>query len=470
MNLKQSNSLITILLNFIICTLVICNIALLFHNFSLNIFKKRNIITKPILLNSSYTKKIEVSTPKSLDFEETPRHLPPPPQDINYTENELEEAIAGLHIPTWSRSYVKCDDPRSEVTCTQVVLAWRCLNSWAKYIESTKFEDRNHFIMQHLYDGVGNRFSTDTTTFIIALMLNRSYIMESSYPQGNKMVFGQAFEFHPDVLMRKDEVDEYFKREGDRIRSNIQTFDLWYLYDYNVENKKKILYVDYLLYATMAYTHNQLSEFSRKNFGMHAAYFVCNFLMRLPQKSIEKAKKTFEKVPAGYRIFGVHLRFQHAGQFYSHNITRTLEVVIPFLKRKLEEKPTIFAFASDSSKMEQEFRKHFGKHMITVDTIRIADYDHDSALNDIAMLEMCDECLLSYRSTFSYVCAMRMGKRAWFVEKEADHVFQASNSQATVVSALFHNWDVNDWQLNRRVHVNERNEEALRYYCKYFLV
>lgn len=467
---KNNLSLMSVFQSTLIVGLIIYNIILFVKNNAFNSYQGRQINIKPTSLNETETKLLAKKGSEDVTYESTLRHLPPKFPEINYTEEELKEAVIGLNLPTWSRSYVPCDHPDSEVTCSQTVQAWRVLNGWAKYIDSTPFEERKHFLMKHLYDGVGNRFSTDTTTFLIALMQNRSYILESDFPNGQKKQVGQAFELHPSVLLRQDAVDEYFKTEGDRIRSNIQTFDLWYGYDYDEELKKKIIYVDYLLYATMAYTHGQLSDFVRTNFGMHAAYFACNFLMRLPQKSIDLAKQVMDTVPKGYRVFGVHLRFQHAGQFYSHNIQTTLKAVTPFLKKKLAEKPTVFAFASDSKQMEEEFRKIFGNHMITTETIRMADYDHLSALNDIAFLEMCDECLISYRSTFSYVCAMRMGKRAWFVEKEAPYVFQASNSQATAVSALYHSWDVNDWQLNRRVHVNSRNEEALRYYFKYFLV
>jgi len=391
---------------------------------------------------------------------------------INYSKEELEEAVIGLQLPTWSRSYTKCDHPQSEVSCSQVISAWRCLSSWANHMNTTQFNDRKHFLMKHTYDGVGNRFSTDTTTFVIALMDNRSYIMESYYPSGHSKRIGQAFNFHPSVLIRDGEIDKFFKEKGDSIRSNIQTFDYWYRYDYFGTEfpHHQILYVDYLLYATMAYTHDQMSAFCREHFGMHAGYFICNFLMRLPQKAMDEAQKAFKNAPQNVRVFGVHLRFQFPGQFYSYNVTTTINTVLRFLYQKKNEMPTVFAFASDSGEMEKAFRTHFGDRMITTNTYRAADADHDSALYDIAMLEMCDECLLTYRSTFSFVVAMRMGKRAWFVERESPDVFHSSNSQSTAVSALFHNWDVNDWQLNRRVHVLSKNEEALRYYFRYFLL
>lgn len=398
------------------------------------------------------------------------RHIPPKIEDINFTESELNEAIKGLNLPVWSRSYRNCSDEGSEVSCSQIIKAWRCLHSWEVYVNEQPFDKRRHFLMKHLYDGIGNRFSTDTTTFIFALMNNRSYVVDSEYPTESGPRKGQAFKFNKHVLLSDNPKYVKYRNATKDIRV-IDTFDPWYSYNfYGDFFKHDIITVDRLLYATMMYTNSQTYEFSVKHFGMHAAYFICNFLTKIPGPAIENAKKIVSSVPADVRVFGVHLRLQFPGQFYSHSVERTMEVVIPFLKSKRREMPTIFAFASDSKDMEVEFLKHFKDCTIQTDVTRVADFDHDSAIYDIALLEMADELLLTYRSTFSYVCAMRTGKRAWFVEKESSNVFISSNSQSTAISTLYHQFDHNDWQLNRRVRHTRSNEKALRYYMKYFLV
>ena len=101
---------------------------------------------------------------------------------------------------------------------------------------------------------------------------------------------------------------------------------------------------------------------------------------------------------------------------------------------------------------------------------RMADVDQDSALYDIALLEICDDLLLTYRSTFSYVISMRILKRGWYIEKESPGIFQASNSQSDSISVLYHNYDFNNWQTNRRVYLNDNDEETLRYFFKYLLL
>jgi hypothetical protein len=115
------------------------------------------------------------------------------------------------------------------------------------------------------------------------------------------------------------------------------------------------------------------------------------------------------------------------------------------------------------------FLELFPSNTLRTKAIRKPDFDHNSALMDLTFLEMCDDCLLSFRSTFSFAVASRRGTRCFFVEKEAPEVFQIANSQAGSVSMQFHFWDVNDWQTGRRYIVRSWNELATRYYYKFLM-
>ena len=471
------------ILNIAIVALIIVNIIIHINTFYDQGYETRKIHAKPEFFTDeeeSILSKEESFYHYKNSFIRYEKHIANHSDDfddVTYTESELEEAIKGLNLPTWSRSYVHCNNSESEVTCKEVVSAWKYLKEWISFIKKHPFnERRKHLLLKSVRGGVGNRLSTSTVGFMIALLENRSFVMEALHPKDRKSAKGQAFEMNEYVDERKDRVDVYFKETGDRIRETVQTMDDWYSYDFindfesSEEDEDNVLFIDNLLYSTMIYTNGQLSKYARKHFGMHAGYFISNFLMKLPKAAIEEAKRVTSNVPSNVRIFGVHLRYQQAGNFYSYNISQTMNVVVHFLKQKLIEKPTVFAFASDSKEMEEAFIEAFPNNTITAKTKRLPDFDHPSALNDLALLEMCDELLVSYRSTFSHQAVMRTGKRAWFIEKEAENVFISSNSQATAISALYHQHDENDWQMNRRVHINTDNEEALRYYCKYFLI
>ena len=298
-------------------------------------------------------------------------------------------------------------------------------------------------------------------------------IVEGSFLKNGETIQtgGNAYDYYP-LIYKQNETFKKILDEPDRNPPYyVQTFDAWFWANFDGPFKSKNnLDLNRLIYSTMMYTQFQMGKFCIENFGMHGVYFLSNFLCRIPQNHLDNAKKILSNIPKNVRVFGVHLRFQFPGQFYSYSVETTMKVVTPFLKEKLKEKKTIFAFASDNKDMEIAFKKEFSEHMLQSDAIRRADFDHVSALTDISLLMMCDECLLSYRSTFSFAIASRMGKRCWFVEKESLGVFQGSNSQATAISLLFHNWDVNDWQTNRRFHHLSQNEEYMRYFFKYFMI
>jgi hypothetical protein len=390
-----------------------------------------------------------------------------------FTETELEAAISGLNLPTWSRSYQRCDSPQSEVTCAQVVHAWRTLNGWS-ISQRSPFSTHHHFLVLHAFDGVGNRMSTEVATFVIALLHNLTYTVRGRFPtQTGQWANGQAFDFHPSVsvvgLSNISEIDEYFEPETVGFRLN--SFDEWYSYDFdNLVSTHETLYFDMLLYATMPYTNPQLASFCYEHFGTHLVYFVSNFLMTFPSEAMEQAHLVFDTIPANVRAFGVHIRFHKAGQYFTYTIERTFEVIKPFLKYEFQSQPTIFAFASDSSVAEGLIQHEFPGGVIKTSAYRRSDGDHRSALYDMALLEMCDERLLTYRSTFSYQSMARVGKRAWFVDKETPDVFQISNSQATSISMLYHDFDFNDWQCARRFRVGYREENYFRRYFKYFVL
>jgi hypothetical protein len=213
-----------------------------------------------------------------------------------------------------------------------------------------------------------------------------------------------------------------------------------------------------------------MHEFCVEHFGMHAVYFLSNFFMKPSESNFNAAQNVVKTVPPTTCLFGVHLRLQFPGQFYSYSVQQSINIVAPFLRQKAEEKPMIFGFASDSKHMEAAFVSEFGKKVLMTSAIRLPDFDHRSALTDLLFLEMCDECLLSFRSTFSFAVASRRGVPSYFVDKEAPEVFALSNSQAGSVSMTMTAWDVNDWQTSRRFFVKGQNEQAMRYYLKYFML
>jgi hypothetical protein len=230
------------------------------------------------------------------------------------------------------------------------------------------------------------------------------------------------------------------------------------------------LLVDLLLFATMPYTNPNMADFSYTHFGRHMMYFVSNYAMRIPASALEQATLALDPVPRDIRTFGVHLRFHIAGEYFAYSVERTFASIEPFLVFTSNQRPTVFAFASDSAALEKRFAQTFGRQMVKTPAMRQSDGDHSSALYDLAMLEMSDDLLLTYRSTFSYVAMARTARRAWFIDKETPDVFQISNSQATIISMIYHQFDFNDWQPSRRFRLSDSVLSTWRRYFKYFML
>ena len=401
---------------------------------------------------------------------ETDIHLPQPPPEMHFTKEELDEAVYNMNLPVWARSYKHCNDPQSEVSCSQIVRAWRCIQRWEAHVNSTSYLEDKLFISEYEKDGIGNHMNMEAAAFVIALYLNRTFVIGTKHPQNGSWIDGDAYDVANTILQLNDSIRQHANKIERKRNIGTHLYETIYMNNYDYFDFYDLIFSDFLMYISQIYMNDNLSLFAYENFGLHCGYFVSNYVSRIPEMAINTAKEAYSKVPADARVIGVHLRFQFAGQFYSTGIERTMEVASKFLRSKMDEMPTFFAFASDSKEMEEAFMREFGNRTITAPTVRQNDFDHESALNDFALLEMADELLLSYRSTFSFMTAVRTLKRAYFIEKESDEVFAASNSQAGSISMLFHNWDQNDWEFNRRIPILRENEAAMRNYTRFLVI
>lgn len=393
----------------------------------------------------------------------------------NYNDSSLEEDIAFLNLPTWSRSYVSCKNSKSEIKCPQIAHAAELFRNWVKSVESCKnesLEKCKYILARHYFDGLGNRISIDIYLFLVAVMSNRCLVIEGRFPQNGRDSNGggNAFDYQSSVMHKNDTIAAILQEPRMNPPIFLQVFDGWWDSDYKRYFKMaNYMDLDRLIYSSMIYTHNELYDFCMKHFGIHAVYFLSNFLVRIPDANMKVVNSIFDKVPKSLNIFGVHLRFHKAGEYFAYSVDQTISTVTPFLQNIAHRKPTIFALASDSEELIRVFRSIFND-TITTDSIKRSDFDHVTALTDIAFLMMSNQCLLTYRSTFSFTIASRMGKRAYFYEKESPGIFQAGNSQATAVSMIYHQWDFNDWQTSRRFRLKPQHEQAIRYFFRYLAI
>ncbi|KAH0793384.1 hypothetical protein GPJ56_002686 [Histomonas meleagridis] len=430
------------------------------------------VIILSIVLNILifFRSKVKISNniiPKN-KYSQVDNRLPPEPSPFPYTQQELDEAIKGLHLPTWSRSYVPCTSPKSEVTCPQIIEAWRTIKRWITYMDNTTIENREYIKINHVTNGVGNRISMDITMFLLSLMTNRTMVIQGNFVQQGHIVSqsGNAYKYRKHIYDMNNTFSQILSK---RPQKEIDTFSGWYSSDFYSQGGKTLC-LNLLIFSSMIYVQHQLSAFAYSHFGMHAIYFLSNFLIEIPNENLEYILKLFKTVPKNVRIFGIHLRFHMPGHYFTYGIQPNMKALVPFLLDKMNNKPTMFAFTSDSKDMEKEFLKVFGNYTILTDSVKRPDFDHASALVDILFMTATNECLGTFRSSFSFNAISKMCKRGYYIEKYSAQIFQMSNSQVGAISMQYHAWDRHDWQTSRRFVLAVQSEKCLRLFFNYFIL
>jgi hypothetical protein len=431
-----------------------------------------------VVLNAYYffarTKEQFIPRKRPVRFPQDIPLIPPAPEELDFEDDELETAVEFLNLPTWSRGYVPCSDPTSEVTCSQVVRAYRLIKGWEYNISETPMKKRRYFVLKHPVKGMGNKMTTDINAFAMALMSNRSVLVTSNFPVGETgVVFEHAYSFPKSVMVNRSQLPRNLHSDS-RHFVNIPADIRWSCWDVKsvIFGKRQFVGMDDLLYGIMIYANQQTAEWCWENFGGHAAYFIGNYFSRFPEKSINRAKEILSTVPRNQRVLGVHIRFHRAGQYYSHGLNQTMPVVYEEIDRRLaREKGLMLAVATDNLEIKRLMLARYGRKVLMTDALRRPDKDHGSAQNDMALLLGSDEIIATYRSTFSWIIVSKSGRRAWWIEKEAPHWFPASNSQATGVSMVYHWRDHCDWRTNDRVaYCGPAHRETLQKFYDYLVL
>ncbi|OHT05171.1 hypothetical protein TRFO_27180 [Tritrichomonas foetus] len=409
---------------------------------------------------------------RPLRYPQDIRILPPPPPELNYSDDELSTAIKFLNLPTWARSYVHCSNPKSEVTCSQVVRAYRVIKGWEDSISNIPLEDRKYFVIQHPVKGMGNKMTTDINGFTMALMSNRTVLVTSNYPTKKGVVFQHAYPFPPSVLINRSQLPQHLQKQSRHFESvpcNIK----WSCYPVNdlILSDKQFVGINDLLYGPMVYVNKDTAKFARENFGAHAAYFVGNYFSHFPNGAIKRAQEVLALAPKGKKVLGLHIRYHRAGQYYSHGFNQTMPIVYEEVDRRLAKEDLVLAVATDNLEIKKMMIARYGSRVLMTDALRKPDKDHTSAQSDMALILGADEICATYRSTFSWIIVSKSGRRAWWIEKEAPHWFPSMNSQSAGVSMIYHWRDHCDWRTNDRVqYCGKDHRETLEYYYDYLVL
>jgi hypothetical protein len=368
---------------------------------------------------------------------------------------------------------VRCDHPDSEVTCAQVVRAYRVIKGWEENISTLPLENRRFFVIKHPIKGMGNKMTTDINGFTMALMSNRTVFVTSNQPiKEGGVKFEHAYPFPASVLTNRSQLPLRLQKNSKKFKA-VPCGIKWSCFDVNrlINGPDKFVGIDDLLYGSMVYANEQTAAFAWEHFGGHAAYFVGNYFSHFPPGAIARAKELLALVPKGKRVLGVHVRFHRAGQYYSHGFNQTMPIVYEEVDKRLAAEDFMLAVATDNMAIKKLMYARYGRRVLMTDALRKPDKDHTSAQSDMALILGADVIMATYRSTFSWIIVSKSGRRAWWIEKEAPHWLPSSNSQATGVSIVYHWRDHCDWRTNDRIgFCGARHRATLQRYFDYLVL
>jgi hypothetical protein len=320
---------------------------------------------------------------------------------------------------------------------------------------------------------MGNKLTTDINGFTMALMSNRSVFVTSNFPEGARLKHDHAYSFVPSVLTSRSLLPSSLQQPSRHFVA-VPTDSRWSCFDVAglVNGPDQFVGIDNLLYGPMVYVNADTAQFCWAHFGGHAAYFVGHYFSRFPAGAVATAAKVLEAVPPNRTVLGIHIRFHRAGQYYSHDLNQTMQIVYEEVDRRVSaNRGLVLAVATDTEDIKQRVITRYGERVLMADVLRKPDKDHQGAQVDMALLLGSDELMATYRSTFSWVVVSRFGRAAWWIEKEAPHWFPASNSQAVGVSIVYHWRDHCDWRTNDRVrYCGRRHRQWLQRYFDYLVL
>ena len=404
---------------------------------------------------------------------------------LNLTE--IEEAVQYLQLPTHSLSFKNCFEKESEYSCNDLLNAFHLIKAYEYNITNTKEKDRKYFILRHPIKGLGNKMETDVVGFLLALMSNRTILVESNYPKDNSVVYDHIYQFPSYVLTNRqynlsnDDLQLLNEAEESSILATfVPTGIDWCCFNIEkniIKSRSKFIFLNDLLYASMIYANKETNDFARKHFGKHCVFFISNYFSRFPLSVIDKVDKLVQSKTtknSNISLLGLHMRYHRAGQYYSHGLNFTLPVFFEEIDRRIEENPkTILVLATDSEDIKKSVVSKYGEKRVifSPDITRKADKDHIGAMCDMYLLSYCNSLIATYRSTFSFMAVSRTGKNAFWVEKEAKHSFPGSFSQCCGISMIYHHRDNCDWRTNDRIKIcSKEHKETIQSFFDDFVL
>jgi hypothetical protein len=369
-----------------------------------------------------------------------PQRFPPveyPMKQIsNHSVQNISEAEYFLNLPVWSRSYKKCTDPESRVSCEDILKSYNFLKNYENTILSEPEKDRKYLILQPHEYGMGNRMETEATVFVLCLMSHRMLLVDGTYLSNNRRKKGTMFHSAPSVIHGSDNFPKHVKIP--RIPFSIY-FDKFSLSSFRfLKYPTKIMLISSYYCFNLLYTNQKTQQFLQDNFGDHALYFISNYISRIPKDMIQKFVPYFNQIPKTTTIIGVHVRMHTPNSWYSYSLQQTQEILFRNLDHILQRNlHASIAFATDNQELFQKVIDRYHHRILHTKAVRLPDFDHTSALADFLFLHFSDDFVGTFASTFSHLIYARNAIKPLILEKDAPYFIPFFHSEASPLIGIY---------------------------------
>lgn len=248
------------------------------------------IISLGYILHAQSYMKMNRPRPDPKNFEDIePEHWtaedfskPLPFENGEFDESEVEEANTFFHLPyLLTPNFVPCNES-DEYSCFELVRAYRATK---EYLELYKKEGPQKYVVAELPSNatLACRMSSLYNAFLIAMFTKRILVLETD---------------DPDVGWLHSQLKPLFTSKlnipskGLELPSNF-TFPCE---DVNVPNQSII--ITPCMWPQISYIHPYLAPRIRSTFGIHAAFYICNFLFNEFNAMIDCEKVAYGTVAA----------------------------------------------------------------------------------------------------------------------------------------------------------------------------
>lgn len=360
-------------------------------------------------------------------------------------KTRLDDAIAGLNLPVHVRNYVHCSRPESEVTCAQIIHAWRIVKEWRDMQNVlNRTIDDTHVVHVVPLEGSANQMFHLITGGLLSIAFNRTMFQVRNLEGYH--VPDDAVRFQP-VTCNKSQLGLFYDK-------------IWDKYKWEGLQKSKYHFTVTHTLHTRYLVYTGIGHFTTGHFGEHMIYFLGNYFIRINDNIFDHVMKFVGRIPKTTYLFGVHLRYQGGYPFFIGPLDKVYKVIVPFLNEQLKKRPTQIFLATDSRIILNNMTDFFKDSLITLRYLP----GTKSGINDLAMLMNCNKMICSFRSTFSYLASALTLKRSYWYDRDRPFLLYFSNSQNGIISMLWESVKVYSKRTNEFDHLMPGNENLLRRY------